>query len=84
MSAGKWISKALQMGAVAALQDTYHRPKQPVITEEAKAWVVHLACSTVSVDEKPGLQAIANTAPDLPPVVPAGDRLHRSERPLSD
>ena len=23
---------------------------------------------TVSVDEKPGLQAIANTAPDLPPV----------------
>jgi hypothetical protein len=23
---------------------------------------------TVSVDEKPGLQALANTAPDLPPV----------------
>ena len=29
----------------AALKDTYHRPRAPVITEEAKAWVVHLACS---------------------------------------
>jgi hypothetical protein len=152
------------MGASAALKDTFHRPHAPVITEEAKAWVVHLACSkpkelgyaaelwtrsslalhvrqhaaqaghpsltkavkatvhrilaaqelhpervqyylekrdpefeakmkdillvyqevalqndrqadgatartiTVSVDEKPGLQALANTAPDLPPV----------------
>ena len=161
-SVGKWIGKALQMGAAVALKDAYHRPKEPVITEEAKAWVVHLACSkpkdlgyaaevwsrsllanhvrkhaltaghpslqraakatvqrilakqplhpekvkyylerrdpdfeakmrevllvyrevalhnengllapvvvTVSVDEKPGLQAIANTAPDLAPV----------------
>lgn len=160
-SVGKWISKALEMGSGAALKDAYHRPKEPVITEDAKAWVVHLACSkpkdfgyaaevwtrnalarhvrehafqagypslgragkatvhrilaaqplhpekvtyylerrdpefeakmrevllvyqevalqnqtggmvpviiTVSVDEKPGLQAIANTAPDLPP-----------------
>jgi transposase len=161
----KWIDKALAMGAEAALKDAYHRPRAPVITEEARAWVVHLACSkpkelgyaselwtrsllarhvrreavqaghpslsraakatvqrilaeqplhpervryylekrdpafearmrdvllvyqevalqneaqrageqrpaviTVSVDEKPGLQAIANTAPDLPPV----------------
>jgi transposase len=162
-SVGKWIGRALEMGLAAALKDTYHRPKAPVITEEGKAWVVHLACSkpkdlgfaaelwtrkalakyvrehaaesghpslrkaakatvqrilaeqplhpekvryylerrdpdfeakmreillvyrevalqnrsqgglapvivTVSVDEKPGLQAIANTAPDLPPV----------------
>lgn len=162
-SIGKWIGKALEMGVAAALKDTYHRPKASVITEEAKAWVIHLACSkpkehgyaaevwsrkslakhvrehaleaghpslsqaakatvqrilteqplhpekvryylerrdpnfeakmreillvyqevalqntnnggltpvvvTVSVDEKPGLQAIANTAPDLPPV----------------
>ncbi len=44
-SVGKWISRALAMGAEAALKDTYHRPKLPVITEEAKAWVVHLACS---------------------------------------
>jgi len=162
MSVGKWISKALAVGASAALKDAYHRPKEPKITEDAKAWVAHLACSkpqelgyaaavwsrsalarhvrehaveagypslnraakatvqrilaahplhpekvkyylerrdpdlearrqevllvyqavalqnqngglaplviTVSVDEKPGLQAIANTAPDLPPV----------------
>jgi transposase len=162
-SVGKWITKALAMGVAAALKDAYHRPRAPVITEEAKAWVVHVACSkpkefgyaaelwtrkalakhvreharesghpslsravkatvqrilaaqplhpervqyylerrdpdfeakmreillvyrevalqnqsngglapvivTVSVDEKPGLQAIANTAPDLPPV----------------
>src|SRR5271166_3521017 len=163
-SVRKWVDKALAMGASAALKDTFHRPHAPVITEEAKAWVVHLACSkpkehgyaaelwtrsslalhvrqhaaraghpslakavkatvhrilaaqelhpervqyylekrdpefeakmkdillvyqevalqnerqadgatariiTVSVDEKPGLQAIANTAPDLPPV----------------
>ena len=161
-SVGKWISKALAVGAEAALKDAYHRPKAPAITEAAAAWVVHLACSkpkelgyaaelwtrsalarhvrehavgagypelaraakatvhrilakqplhpekvqyylqrrdpefeakmrevllvyqevalqnqssaispllvTVSVDEKPGLQAIANTAPDLPPV----------------
>lgn len=162
VSVGKWIGKALQMGTAAALKDAYHRPREPVITEEDKAWVVHLACCkpkdlgyaaevwsrsllakhvrehagpsghpslalaakatvqrilaqqplhpekvkyylerrdpdfearmrevllvyrevalhnekgllaplivTVSVDEKPGLQAIANTAPDLPPV----------------
>ncbi|HEY6371447.1 MAG TPA: IS630 family transposase [Candidatus Sulfotelmatobacter sp.] len=164
-SVRKWIDKALAVGAEAALKDAYHRPRAPVITEQARAWVVHLACSkpkdlgyaaelwtrsllaqhvrreavraghpslsraakatvqrilaeqplhpervgyylekrdpdfevrmrdvllvyqevamqnqsprtgalqpaiiTVSVDEKPGLQAIANTAPDLPPV----------------
>lgn len=160
-SVGKWVGKALAMGSGAALKDAYHRPKASAITEDAKAWVVHLACSkpkdlgyaaevwtrralarhvreharkagyaslaqaakatvhrilaeqplhpekvkyylarrdpefeakmrdvllvyqqvalqnqnggmisvvTVSVDEKPGLQAIANTAPDLPPV----------------
>jgi transposase-like protein/transposase len=160
-SVGKWVGKALAMGASAALKDAFHRPKEAVITEDAKAWVVHLACTkpkelgyaaevwtrsalarhvrqqapkegyaslaraakatvhrilaeqplhpekvkyylerrdpncearmrelllvyqevalqnqnggiipviTVSVDEKPGLQALANTAPDLPPV----------------
>lgn len=164
-SVGKWIGKALRVGLAAGLKDTYHRPREPVISEAAKAWVVHLACSkpkeygyaaelwtrksladhvrqhavaaghpslaraakatvqrilaeqplephkityylqrrdpafeakmrevllvyqevflqnqgqhpgnlppsviTVSVDEKPGVQALANTAPDLPPV----------------
>lgn len=160
-SVGKWVGKALAVGSDAALKDAYHRPRESAITEDAKAWVVHLACAkpkdlgyaaevwtrsalarhvrehatqagygslahaakatvhrilaeqplhpekvkyylerrdpefeakmrevllvyqevalqnqkggtisvvTVSVDEKPGLQAIANTAPDLPPV----------------
>ncbi len=161
----KCIDKALAAGAQSALKDRYHRPKEPVITAEAKVWVLNLACTkpkdhglaaelwtlsalarhtrehagaqghsslaragkatiwrilhagqikpqkvqyyleqrdaqfeqkmrevlmvyqevslqnaarasgetagsliTVSVDEKPGVQALANTAPDLPPV----------------
>lgn len=159
----KWIDNALQMGVKAGIKDTPHKPREAVITDDAKAWVVHLACSkpkdlgyaaelwtrsalaqhvrkhavaadypvlanagkatvhrilagqtlqphkvryylerrdpdferkmrevllvyqevalhnqagsiqgqaviTVSVDEKPGVQAIGNTAPDLPPV----------------
>ena len=165
LSVSKWVAKALAVGPMAALKDTYHRPKEPAIGDNAKAWVVHVACSkpkdlgyaaevwtrqalakhirehaveagfpalsraakatvhrilaaqplhpekvkyylerrdpnfepgmrevlivyqdvelqnakrdagqtastiiTVSVDEKPGVQAIANTAPDLPPV----------------
>lgn len=164
-SVAKWINRALALGPGAAVKDAYHRPRQPSITEEARAWVISLACRkpkdlgyaaefwtrsalakhvreqameaghpsllkaakatvqrilseqplhpekikyylerrdpqfdekmknllmvyqavamqneergetdtppsviTVSVDEKPGLQAIANTAPDLPPV----------------
>jgi transposase/transposase-like protein len=178
-SVRKWVDKALAMGASAALKDTWHRPHAPVITGEAKAWVVHLACSkpkehgyaaelwtrsslalhvrqhaeqaghpslvkavkatvhriltaqelhpervqyylekrdpefeskmkdillvyqevalqneiqadgvtprviTVPVDEKPGLQALANTAPDLPPVArkfPTVGRDHEYKR----
>jgi transposase len=41
----KWIDKALAMGIEEGLLDKYHRPKEPVITEEAKAWVINLACS---------------------------------------
>jgi hypothetical protein len=164
-SALKWIDKALQLGVMSGMKDTPHKPREALITDDAKAWVVHLACSkpkdlgyaaelwtrsalaghvrreataagfpalakagkatiqrilaaqelqphkiryylerrdpefefkmrvvllvykqvvleneaaanqgglrdvvTVSVDEKPGVQAIANTAPDLPPV----------------
>ena len=40
----KWIEKALAMGTDEGLKDKYHRPKEPVITGEAKAWVVNLAC----------------------------------------
>jgi transposase len=179
-SVSKWINKALTMGVAAGLKDTPHG-SPPVMTEQAKAWVVHLACSkpkelgyaaevwsrkalaqhvrqqavaqghlslaraskatvqrilaaqplqphkvtyymerrdpnfeskmrdillvyqevqlqnqqqrsstdplpkviTVSVDEKPGVQAIANTAPDLPPVAgkhPAFARDHEYKR----
>ena len=40
----KWIEKALAMGIEEGLKDKYHRPKEPIITEEAKAWVISLAC----------------------------------------
>lgn len=43
-SVSKWIDKALTMGVNAGLKDTWHGSK-PTLTEEAKAWVVHLACS---------------------------------------
>ena len=39
------IDRALEMGVEAALRDLPHSPKQPVITPEAKAWVIHLACT---------------------------------------
>jgi hypothetical protein len=167
------------MGLEAGLKDRFHRPKEPVIGPDAKAWVVHLACTkpkdlgyaselwtrqaladhvrgqaraaghpslalaakatvqrilteehlqphkvkyylerrdpefelkmkevlmvyqevqlqneanpaagapaviTVSIDEKPGVQAIANTAPDLPPVPgkhPTVSRDHEYQR----
>jgi transposase len=42
-SAYKCIDKALAMGWKSALKDKYHRPKEPVITEQAKAWVINLA-----------------------------------------
>src|SRR5271154_6473099 len=180
LSVSKWVAKALAVGPMAALKDNYHRPKEPVIGADAKAWVVHVACSkpkelgyaaevwsrqalakhireqareagfpalsqaakatvhrilaeqplhpekvkyylerrdpnfeagmrrvlivyqdvalqnarraageatsniiTVSVDEKPGVQAIGNTAPDLPPVPgkhPTIGRDHEYER----
>ncbi len=41
----KCIDKALADGVSAGLKDTYHRPHAPEITEEAKAWVVSLACT---------------------------------------
>jgi len=32
------------MGIDEGMKDKYHRPREPVITEEAKAWVINLAC----------------------------------------
>src|ERR1017187_4914098 len=45
LSVSKWVAKALAVGPMAALKDSYHRPKEPVIGDDAKAWVVHVACS---------------------------------------
>jgi transposase len=41
----KCIDKALAGGAQMGLKDQYHRPHAPEITDEAKAWVVALACT---------------------------------------
>lgn len=41
----KWIDRALQMGVEAGMRDTPHKPREAVITDDAKAWVVSLACS---------------------------------------
>ena len=43
-SVSKWINKALTMGVSTGLKDTPHG-SPPVLTEQAKSWVVHLACS---------------------------------------
>ena len=39
------VHKALEMGVDAGLKDAYHRPREPVIGTDDKAWVVHLACT---------------------------------------
>ena len=41
----KCIDKALAAGVQMGLKDRYHRPRAPEITDEAKAWVVSLACT---------------------------------------
>ncbi len=41
----KCIDKALAAGIETGLKDKYHRPKAPIITEDAKAWVINLACT---------------------------------------
>src|SRR5229473_14759 len=45
VSVAKWIDKALQMGVKEGMKDTPHKPREAVITDDAKAWVVHLACA---------------------------------------
>jgi len=41
----KHVERALNFGIKEALKDWEHRPREPVITEEAKLWVVNLACT---------------------------------------
>ena len=40
----KCIDKALAAGVSAGLRDRFHRPHAPQISQEAKAWVIDLAC----------------------------------------
>jgi transposase len=39
------IDKALAAGVQMGLKDRYHRPHEPEISDEAKAWVVSIACT---------------------------------------
>jgi transposase len=39
------IDKALAAGVKMGLKDKYHRPHEPEISDEAKAWVVSVACT---------------------------------------
>lgn len=39
------VDKALAAGVRMGLKDKYHRPHEPEITDEAKAWVVSIACT---------------------------------------
>jgi len=41
----KCIDKALAMGPQGALKDLPHSPRDPTITDEAKLWVVNVACT---------------------------------------
>ncbi len=41
----KCIDKTLAMGWESALKDLYHRPKEPTITMEGKAWLINIACT---------------------------------------
>ena len=41
----KCIDKALAAGVGAGLKDAYHRPHEPEISDEAKAWVLGIACA---------------------------------------
>jgi len=39
------VDKALAAGVRMGLKDAYHRPHEPEISDEAKAWVVNIACT---------------------------------------
>src|ERR1700687_2756482 len=41
----KCIDKALSAGVRTGLKDAYHRPREPQISDQAKAWVVSIACT---------------------------------------
>src|SRR5450759_5406020 len=55
----KWIDKALEMGVKAGMKDTPHQPFEALITDDAKAWVVHLALSLIHISEPTRLGMIS-------------------------
>lgn len=65
-TAYKCIDKALSMGWEVAMKDRWHRPRDPVLTPEAKAWVLSIACTKPTDHGLPAelwtMQALANFA----------------------
>ena len=41
----KCIDKALAVGVRMRLKDAYHRPHEPQISDEARAWMASIACT---------------------------------------
>jgi len=41
----KCVDKALSAGVAVGLKDSFHRPKEPEIVADAKAWIISLACT---------------------------------------
>ena len=62
----KCVDKALGMGVAAGLRDLFHRPREAVIGDDAKAWVVHIAC-TKPKDAGPPLSRSALSGHDILP-----------------
>src|ERR1035441_1503103 len=46
------IDKALAAGVAAGLADAYHRPREPEISDEARAWGVSIACTKRSEERR--------------------------------
>ena len=59
----------LYVGIVRTIDGVTLSFRDPIVPEENKLTI------TVSYDEKPGIQAISNTAPDLRPIAENGEVL---------
>ena len=69
------IDKALAAGVQMGLKDKYHRPHEPEITDEAKAWVVSIACTQYCLVRKNswfGIAWLIDRVPSFPCPIVAG------------
>ena len=66
------VERALAYGPLAALDDRPHPGKEPIITSEAKTWLVSLACDKAK--EHVGLPALAVPRPVDRPIRSSGAR----------